>query len=52
MKKAIIYMIGVISLGISYSLVRKALSNDAIFAGLALVYLLILRLLAERFGKT
>lgn len=51
MKKSTIYMIGVILLGISYSPLRKALSNDAIFAGLALVYLLILRLLAQRFGK-
>lgn len=49
-KKGLIYLAGVVVLGLGYGLL-KGMLGDVEFVVAALVYLVGLRLLAEKFGK-
>ncbi|MGO4307918.1 hypothetical protein [Cupriavidus sp. RAF12] len=50
MKKIWIYMAGIAPFAFFYEAL-KALTSGPIFLGLAIIYLLIVRWLAEKFGK-
>jgi apolipoprotein N-acyltransferase len=50
MKKTWIYLIGVIVFGLSYAWL-KTLMSELVFFGVVIGYLVLLRLLAEKFGK-
>ena len=51
MRKIHIYIIGGSLLGLVYSPLKEALNNGAVFFLVAIIYLLIIRLVAENFGK-
>ncbi len=51
MRKIYIYIAGVTLLGLLHAPLKEAASNTAIFVGIAVIYLIILRLIAEKFGK-
>jgi len=51
MRKAHIYLIGVVLLGFAHEPVKQAMPHGALFLLAGIVYLVLLRLLAERFGK-
>ena len=50
MKKAWIYLAGVVVFGLAYAWLETKMSEPVFFAG-AIGYLLLLRLLAEKLGK-
>lgn len=50
MKKAWIYLAGVVVFGLAYAWLKSLMSEPVFFAG-AIGYLLLLRLLAEKFGR-
>ena len=50
MKRAWIYLAGVIIFGLAYAWLKMLVSDPVFFAG-AIGYLLLLRLLAEKFGR-
>jgi hypothetical protein len=51
MRKTHIYIIGIVLLGFTYEYVKRAMPHGALFLLACVVYLVLLRLLAERFGK-
>jgi len=51
MRKLHIYLIGIVVLGFASEYLKRTMMNGALFFGLCVVYLILLRLLAERFGK-
>lgn len=51
MKKIYIYLVGVILLGLMYAHLKSALGGGWRFFCIALIYLLVIRFIAERFGK-
>ena len=50
-RRGVVYLVGAILLGLSYYPVRRALDNDVLFVGLALVYLVGLRLIGGFWEK-
>lgn len=50
MKKGLIYLLGVVVLGLAYGGLKKFLGNP-LFTFVAIGYLIVLRLLAEKFGR-
>ena len=50
MKKIWIYIIGVAVVGLAYGWLKQMLT-EPVFFGFGIVYLVLLRLLAEKFGK-
>lgn len=50
MRKFHIYFIGVIGLGLAHGWLKSIFPAPAVF-GIAIVYLILLRLIAEKFGK-
>jgi hypothetical protein len=50
LRKSWIYLVGVGILGLACGVLEGKIANPALFSG-AIVYLVLLRLLAERFGK-
>jgi hypothetical protein len=50
MKKTRIYLAGVVVLGLAYAWLKTMMSEPVFFAG-AIGYLLLLRLVVERFGR-
>lgn len=51
MRKIYIYIIGIVLLGVSQEYVKQSVPHGAVFLLACVVYLVLLRLLAERFGK-
>jgi hypothetical protein len=51
MKKLHIYLIGVVLFGLVYEPAKAALRSGLWFFCVAVIYLLVLRFIAERFGK-
>lgn len=51
MRKLHIYLIGIVVLGFASGYLKRAMPNGALFFVLCVFYLILLRLLAERFGK-
>jgi fructose-specific phosphotransferase system IIC component len=51
MRKIYIYLIGITLFGLLHAPVRSAVPHGAIFLLIAIVYLVALRLVAEKFGK-
>jgi hypothetical protein len=50
MKKRLIYLLGVVVLGLAYAWLKTTLGNPVFFA-IAIIYLIVLTLFAEKFGK-
>jgi len=51
MRKVHIYLLGVASLGLAYELLKAAIPSKPLFFAIAVIYLIVLRLIAERFGR-
>ncbi|NVE00614.1 hypothetical protein [Massilia sp. BJB1822] len=51
MRKIHIYILGVALLGLAQGFLKNALPHGAIFFAVVLAYLVILRFIAEKFGK-
>jgi hypothetical protein len=52
MSKDYIYMIGIFLFGLVYYVVKSFTENDVLFVLGAIIYLLLLRCVAEYFGKS
>ena len=50
-KRGIVYLIGVVLLGLGYYPIRRALDNDVLFVGLALAYLVALRFIGAAWER-
>lgn len=51
LRKTHIYLIGVILLGVAYQPLKTALPSGALLLVVAIIYLLAVSFIAERFGK-
>jgi hypothetical protein len=52
MRKIHIYIVGVALLGLLQAPLKSALPHGAVFLLIVIVYLVVLRLIAEKFGKS
>ncbi len=51
MRKIHIYIVGIVLLGLMQGFLKQALPHGAVFFAVVLLYLVILRFIAEKFGK-
>jgi hypothetical protein len=49
--KGLVYLVGLVPLGLSYYFVRRYVGNDLAFVAIAVAYLVALRLVAEHIGR-
>ena len=50
-KRGIVYLVGVILLGLGYYPIRHAVDNDILFVALAITYLIALRFIGAKWEK-
>jgi hypothetical protein len=50
-KQGFSYLIGIVLLGLAYPSLKVFVENDFLVFGIVLVYVIALRLVAERFGE-
>ncbi|UMR28706.1 hypothetical protein MJ904_16380 [Massilia sp. MB5] len=51
MRKIHIYIVGIVLLGLTQKFLKNAVPHGAIFFAVVVAYLVILRFIAEKFGK-